>query len=50
VVARFRHDRHIRTAVDHGHGPGKSRPARGVASAVLDLLGLESGRPAVKQA
>jgi secretion/DNA translocation related CpaE-like protein len=50
VVARFRHDRHIRTAVDHGHGPGRSRPARGVATAVLDLLGLDTGRPAVKQA
>ncbi len=49
VVARFRHDRHLRTVVDHGHGPGKSRPARGVATAVLDLLGLDSGRPGTRE-
>jgi hypothetical protein len=51
VIARLRHDRHIRTAVDHGHGPGRSRTARGVATAVLDLLGLDApGRPAARQA
>jgi secretion/DNA translocation related CpaE-like protein len=51
VIARLRHDRHIRTAVDHGHGPGRSRTARGVATAVLDLLGLDTPtRPAARQA
>jgi len=50
VIARLRHDRHIRTAVDHGHGPGKSRTARGVAHALLDLLGLDrASRPAAAQ-
>jgi secretion/DNA translocation related CpaE-like protein len=42
VIARLRTDRHIRSAVDHGHGPGRSRAARDVATTVLDLLGLES--------
>ncbi len=52
VIARFRHDRRMRTAVDHGHGPGRSRPARSVAGTVLDLLGLDqvgrrrAGQPA----
>ena len=51
VIARFRHDRHIRTAVDHGHGPGRSRTARGVATTVLDLLGLDAAsRPSARQA
>jgi secretion/DNA translocation related CpaE-like protein len=49
VIARLRHDRHIRTAVDHGHGPGKSRSTRGVAHALLDLLGLDrASRPAAR--
>lgn len=42
VIARLRHDRRVRTAVDHGHGPGRSRAARGVADTVLDLLGLDA--------
>ena len=50
VIARFRHDRHIRAAVDHGHGPGRSRTARGVATTVLDLLGLDRERPSAASA
>jgi secretion/DNA translocation related CpaE-like protein len=51
VIARLRHDRHIRTVVDHGHGPGKSRTTRGVAHVLLDLLGLDrASRPAAQQA
>lgn len=51
VVARLRHDRHLRTAVDHGHGPGGSRTARDVAHALLDLLGLDrASRPTVRRA
>jgi secretion/DNA translocation related CpaE-like protein len=42
VLARLHHDRHLRQAVDHGHGPRGSRPARRVATAVLDVLGLDA--------
>jgi secretion/DNA translocation related CpaE-like protein len=48
VVARLRHDRHMRAAVDHGHGPGRSRSARGVATTVLDLLGLDGAARTVR--
>jgi secretion/DNA translocation related CpaE-like protein len=41
VLARLRHDRHVRTAVDHGHGPGGSRALGRAAATVLDVLGLE---------
>ena len=41
VIDRLRHDRHLRAAIDHGHGPGRSRTTRGVATTVLDLLGLD---------
>jgi secretion/DNA translocation related CpaE-like protein len=47
VIARLRHDRRVRSAIDHGHGPGGSRPARGVAVTVLDMLGLERVRESV---
>jgi secretion/DNA translocation related CpaE-like protein len=42
VLARLRHDRHLRQAIDHGLGPGGSRPARRVAGSVLDVLGLDA--------
>jgi secretion/DNA translocation related CpaE-like protein len=42
VIARLRHDRHLRLAVDHGHGPAGSRPVGRVATAVLDVLGLDA--------
>jgi len=41
VLARHRVDRRIRGAVDRGFGPGRSRPARRTAKALLDTLGLE---------
>ena len=41
VLARHRVDRRIRGAVDRGLGPGRSRPARRTAKALLDTLGLE---------
>ncbi len=41
VLVRHRVDRRIRAAVDRGLGPGRSRPARRTASALLDTLGLE---------
>jgi secretion/DNA translocation related CpaE-like protein len=44
VIARVRTDRQIRAAIDHGHGPGRSRAVRGVATTVLDLLGLAPTR------
>ncbi len=47
VIARLRHDRHLRVAIDHGHGPGGSRATRRVAATVLDLLGLDSADRAV---
>lgn len=40
LVARFRDDRRIRTAVDHGEGPGRSRTLRRTAGQTLDQLGL----------
>jgi hypothetical protein len=46
VVARIRHDRNLRTSIDHGHGPGRSRTSRRVATTVLDLLGLDSAERA----
>ncbi|MGH3458454.1 hypothetical protein, partial [Aeromicrobium sp.] len=44
VIARLRHDRHLRTAVDHGHGPGGSRSYGRAATSLLDLLGLDRSR------
>lgn len=41
VLARVRPDRRLRTAVDRGHGPGRSRSLRRSAGAVLDAIGLE---------
>jgi secretion/DNA translocation related CpaE-like protein len=41
VIDRLRHDRHLRPAIEHGLGPGRSRTTRGVATTVLDLLGLD---------
>jgi secretion/DNA translocation related CpaE-like protein len=41
VIARIRPDRRLRGAVDHGHGPGRSRALRRASAAVLDTLGLE---------
>lgn len=41
VLARHRVDRRIRTAVDRGMGPGRSRSARRTARTLLDTLGLE---------
>jgi secretion/DNA translocation related CpaE-like protein len=43
VLARHRLDRRIRSAVDRGHGPGRSRSARRTSGVLLDALGLESG-------
>jgi secretion/DNA translocation related CpaE-like protein len=40
VLARHRHDRRIRGAIDRGLGPGRSRAARRTAAGVLDALGL----------
>lgn len=40
LVARLRDDRRIRTAVDHGEGPGRSRVLRRTAGNTLDQLGL----------
>lgn len=42
VLARMRPDRRLRSAVDHGRGPSRSRPVRRAARAVLGSLGLES--------
>ena len=42
VVARLRHDRHLRPAVDLGHGPGESRTFRRASDQLIELLGLES--------
>lgn len=42
VLARLRHDRRIRGAIDRGYGPGRSRALRRAATTVLDTLGLES--------
>lgn len=41
VIARLRHDRHVTTAVDHGHGPGGSRTFGRAATSILDVLGLD---------
>lgn len=41
VLVRHRHDRRIRTAVDRGLGPGRSRAARRTSGRLLDALGLE---------
>ncbi|MGJ9423140.1 septum site-determining protein Ssd [Aeromicrobium sp. CF3.5] len=40
VIARIRPDRRLRAAVDHGRGPGRSRPLRRASVQVLDTLGL----------
>lgn len=40
VVARIRRDRRLAAAIEHGHGPGRSRSLRRSADAVLDALGL----------
>ncbi|MGA8988350.1 septum site-determining protein Ssd [Aeromicrobium sp.] len=42
VLARHRVDRRMRSAVDRGFGPGRSRAARRTATTLLDTLGLES--------
>jgi secretion/DNA translocation related CpaE-like protein len=42
VLARHRHDRRIRSSVDRGHGPGRSRAARRTSAILLDALGLEA--------
>ncbi len=42
VVARIRPRSGLRRAVDHGHGPLRSRSLRRAARDVLDLLGLEA--------
>jgi len=41
VLARVRPDRRVRSALDHGHGPGRSRSLRRASGIVLDALGLE---------
>ncbi|EFQ82081.1 CpaE-like protein [Aeromicrobium marinum DSM 15272] len=41
VPVRVRHDRRLRTAVDRGLGPHRSRPLGRAADPVLDLLGLD---------
>lgn len=40
VVARVAHDRRLRSDLDHGRGPGRSRTLRRAAGQVLDVLGL----------
>lgn len=40
VLARLRTDRRLRTAVEQGHGPRRSRTLGRAAEQVLDLLGL----------
>lgn len=45
VVGRIRPRRSLRSAVDHGRGPLRSRSLRRAAADVLDLLGLDP-RPA----
>jgi secretion/DNA translocation related CpaE-like protein len=42
VLARIRHDRRLRGAVDRGLGPGGSRRLRRAAGSVLDALGLQA--------
>lgn len=41
TLARVRPDRRLRSAVDQGHGPGRSRSLRRAAGTVLDAVGLE---------
>lgn len=43
VVARIRHDRTVRAAIDQGRGPGGSRTLSRAAADVLDLVGLDRG-------
>lgn len=42
VLGRLRHERRLRTSVDGGDGPGRSRSLREGCSAVLEALGLAS--------
>lgn len=40
VIATMRRDRRLQAAVDHGRGPGRSRPMNRLSRQVLDLVGL----------
>ncbi len=43
VLGRVRRDRRLRTSIEQGHGPRRSRSLTRVCDAVLDLLGLDPG-------
>lgn len=41
VLTRLRTDRSLPARLDHGHGPGRSRPLRRAAGALLDAVGVQ---------
>lgn len=44
VISAMKRDLRVRSAVDHGRGPGRSRALRRPAREVLDLIGLDAHR------